>query len=526
MDIQGGVMIVYARSKAEFVADVRSNRIEDHILSAFVRALRRHPSPNEVSSWKHSLQFVRNAVDHPELPDDAGIAVEFAIPMTSKRVDVILCGRSDDGRPTAVIIELKQWSDLEATDREAIVRTVIGRGKRDVVHPSYQAWTYATLIEDFNETVRDERVQLVPCAFLHNLKDGSAVNDRRYAEHLGRAPVFLHADTERFSAYLRQFVRSGDDERLLFRIENGRLRPSRALAEVLLDLLAGEPAFQLIDEQKLVYETVLALAAEQPAQKRVVVVRGGPGTGKSVVAINLLVELIDRGKVTRYVSRNAAPREVYSEILSGRHPKGRIRNLFGGTGSFMDAPPDLFDVLIVDEAHRVTEKSGFYGNEGTNQISELIYAAHLSVFFLDEDQRVTLNDIGTAEEIRGWAAEHGARVEELELPSQFRCNGSDGYIAFLDDALGIRDTANKTIAPNAYDFRVFDDADTLHNAIRRFDREGNRARLVAGYCWPWKSKKDPSAMDIVLADGEFQAQWNLTEDGSLWIMDWNWTTSA
>jgi DUF2075 family protein len=511
------VVIVYSKSKREFVRDVRANRIDEEIFLSFQRALRHRPSPREIDSWRNSMQFMANSVDQPALPDDAGVAIEFTIPLTSRRVDFILTGRTADRREVAVIVELKQWSTVTATALDAIVKTRIGGRELETLHPSYQAWTYAALIRDYNETVRGDAIELKPCAYLHNLTDAAAVNDAHYAEHLERAPAFLKGDSERFAEFLRRTVRHGDQDRLMYRIEHGRLRPSKSLADVLRELLDGRREFELIDDQKLVYETILAECGDGEGPKRVFIVRGGPGTGKSVVAMNLLVALTERRKVVQYVSRNAAPRAVYASVLKGHRRRTEIDSLFRGSGAFLNTPPDFFDALIVDEAHRLNEKSGLYGNLGENQIKEIIASARLSVFFIDEDQRITLRDIGSTAAIREWAAEFGATVRELELPSQFRCNGSDGYLAFLDDALGIRETAHPTIRPDQYDFRVFDDPGELHETIRTLNRSTNRARMVAGYCWPWRSKREPTAMDIEVPIHDYAAQWNLTDDGPLWI---------
>lgn len=155
-----------------------------------------------------------------------------------------------------------------------------------------------------------------------------------------------------------------------------------------------------------------------------------------------------------------------------------------------------FDVLIVDEALLLNEKSGLFSNLGENQIKELINAARLTIFFLDESQRVTLKDIGSKQEIMRWAIEAGAEVEELTLASQFRCNGSDGYLAWVDNALQIRETANETLDCAEYEFKVFDDPEDLRKVIVQKNRVLNKSREVAGYCWDWASKKDPAAMDI------------------------------
>ncbi len=304
---------------------------------------------------------------------------------------------------------------------------------------------------------------------------------------------------------------------MLYELSTGKTRPSKALAEALSGLMDGKPEFVLIDDQKAVFESVLAAVTEASADApKVVIIEGGPGTGKTVVAINLLVRLTALQLMSRYVSKNAAPRAVYEKKLVGTVKPTKFSSLFSGSGAYTEIKPDFYDALIVDEAHRLNEKSGFYGNEGDNQIKELIGSAKCSVFFIDEDQRVTLKDIGSKQAIRAFAEARGATVEEYTLSSQFRCSGSDGYLAWLDDVLGIRETANPLLDTSEYEFKVFDSPQTMHAAIEE-KNHGNKARVVAGYCWPWSSKKDSKAMDIEIGDS-YARQWNLDQDGSLWII--------
>jgi DUF2075 family protein len=178
------------------------------------------------------------------------------------------------------------------------------------------------------------------------------------------------------------------------------------------------------------------------------------------------------------------------------------------------------DVLVVDEAHRLNEKSGMFQNLGENQMKEIIHAAKCAVFFIDEDQRVTFNDVGSKEDIMKFAEVAGANVTFLQLESQFRCNGSDGYLAWLDDVLGIRETANADGFEMEYDFRIFDDPNEMREAIRERNQIANKARIVAGYCWNWISegKNNPAMHDIVLDEGRFAMSWNLG-NSQTWAID-------
>lgn len=300
-------------------------------------------------------------------------------------------------------------------------------------------------------------------------------------------------------------------------MEHGRIRPSKALADSLAGLLRGQSEFTLIDDQKTVYEAAMAAAqGASEAKPRVLIINGGPGTGKTVVAVNLLVALTGKGLFGKYVSKNAAPRKVYETKLSGSMTKSRFGMLFVGSGSFIDVDDDTFGFLVVDEAHRLNEKSGMYGVDGENQIKEIINSAKCSIFFLDEDQRVTLKDIGSKEQIVKFATAKGAVVEEHTLASQFRCSGSDGYLAWLDNTLDIRSTANDRLDAGGYDFQVFDDPVHLHATIEAKNGR-NKARVVAGYCWPWTSKTKPAATDINIGP-DYRRRWNLGQDGSLWII--------
>lgn len=512
-------MLVYNATKSRFVDDVYRNEIDQKILSAMQRRLGRSVGPKEIESWINSMQFMYKILNDPEIPDDSGVAIEYSIPMTAKRIDFILSGRDGRNRDTAIIIELKQWKEAHQTDKDGIVRTVVGGGERETSHPSYQAWSYAELLTDFNAEIQKGEITLAPCAYLHNCESGTVIKDPFYDEYTSKAPPFLKQDAQKLNEFIKGFIKQGDSGNIMYRIDHGKIKPSKNLADSLVSMLAGNSEFVLIDDQKLVYETAIKLA-NQSAQgkKNVFIVEGGPGTGKSVVAINLLVELTSQNLLTQYVSKNAAPRAVYAATLEGSLKKKRIGALFQGSGAYTECEPNTFDALIVDEAHRLNEKSGLFSHLGENQVKEIISASRFSIFFIDEDQKVTLKDIGSRDEIRKWAKACGAAVHEIPLQSQFRCNGSDGYLSWLDNVLQVRETANETLEGIDYDFQVFDSPNDLLKQILEKNSVANKGRIVAGYCWDWVSKKYPGKSDIVIPEHNFSMQWNLASDGSLWII--------
>lgn len=512
-------MIVYSATKQQFLDVCDNNDIEEVILKHFKEATGKKVAASEIRSWQGSLTYMAKVLRDKDLPEDAGVAIELHIPQSMKRIDFLLTGHDQRQGKNAVLVELKQWSKASATSKDAIVKTALGGSHVETIHPSYQVWSYATLLEGFNEAVYDQGIKVHPCAYLHNYVSDGVINSAHYDAYTSKAPLFLKGPDEltKLRSFLKQHIYYGDNQDVLYELSSGKSRPSKALAEALTGLMEGKPEFVLIDDQKTVFESVLAAVAEASADApKVLIIEGGPGTGKTVVAINLLVRLTALRLMSRYVSKNAAPRAVYEKKLVGTVKPTKFSSLFSGSGAYTDIKPDFYDALIIDEAHRLNEKSGFYGNEGENQIKELIGSAKCSVFFIDEDQRVTLKDIGSKQAIREFAEARGATVEEYTLSSQFRCSGSDGYLAWLDDVLGIRKTANPILDASEYEFKVFDSPQAMHEAIEQ-KNHGNKARVVAGYCWPWSSKKDPKAKDIEIGE-HYARQWNLDQDGSLWII--------
>lgn len=517
-------MLVYEGVKSSFINDVNLNLIVNKIYEKYQKYFGR-TSDSQLNSWKNSMQYMRGVLDDNEIPDNAGVAIEFNIPTTSKRIDFILSGRDRNKKDSVIIIELKQWEKCDAVEgKDGIVSTFTGHAIREVTHPSYQAMSYANLIKDFNETVQLEDIGLYPCAFLHNyvLSEDDPICSSQYQEYIKEAPMFGANDFMKLRRFIKKYILEGDDRETLYKIENGKIRPSKRLQDSLTKMLQGNKEFNMIDEQKVIYEDAIRMAIDTLSanEKNVLVVQGGPGTGKSVLAINLLVELTNRNMTCFYVTKNAAPREVFRDKLKGSFKVSYINNLFQGSGSFTEAESNEVDCLIVDEAHRLNAKSGVYQNLGENQIKEIINASNFSIFFIDEDQKVTLKDIGSVDEIKKYAKELNAGIKIVELESQFRCNGSDGYLSWLDNVLEIRKTANFDNMDFDYDFRVIDNPNELKRLIEEKNKINNKSRLVAGYCWNWISsgKNDSNVHDIVIPEYNFEMSWNL-EKSQPWAID-------
>ncbi|SDE38477.1 hypothetical protein SAMN02799630_05321 [Paenibacillus sp. UNCCL117] len=515
-------MIIYEATKKQFMDHVTEDTIAVKIYETFVERIGR-TSKSEINAWNNSMNYMYKVLNTNEIPDDITVAIEFRIPATSMRVDFILTGLDENNASAVIIIELKQWSELNLVeDEDGIIQTVYNRKK--TTHPSYQAWSYAKTITDYNEAVQDRAISIYPCAYLHNYirSENDPLTNDIYQQYLDSAPVFTKGDALKLRGFIATYIRKSDRKKVLYLIEHGKIKPSKSLQDALINMLEGNEEFTMIEEQKVVYESAVRMAKEavRHGRKKVLIVEGGPGTGKSVLGINLLVKFTSLEFVSQYVTKNSAPREVYAKQLQKNYKKSYINNLFKGSGVFYEALPNEFDTLIVDEAHRLNEKSGLFKNKGENQIMEIIRAAKFSVFFIDEHQRVSLSDIGNKSEIERFAQFFDAEVQVMQLESQFRCNGSDGFLAWVDDLLDIRKTANADGVDFDYDLQLIDNPNELRELIFEKNRIKNKARIVAGYCWDWvtESKNNENIYDIVIEEHDFKMSWNLG-NSTTWAID-------
>ena len=517
-------MIIYSSTKQSFIQDFEQGVLVKKLHQTLTEKYRR-VGESEIHSWQTSLSYMANVMRDIAIPDLAGVAIEYIVPNTQKRVDFIITGLDQHNKEHVIIVELKQWGEaFKVADKDNIVSTYLRGGLHEVTHPSYQAWSYCSLIENFNEDVQTRPIELHPCAFLHNFDESisTELRDSIYSAILDISPMFTLGQMNNLRNFIKTYIPKPDTTNIIESIEHGRLRPSKALQDSILSMLKGNKEFVLIDDQKVEFERIkkAALDAIKNNQKTVYIVRGGPGTGKSVVAINLLAECIHNGYIAQYITSNAAPRNVYSTMLQKGFKKTEIKALFQGSGTFHTRSKNALQIAIVDEAHRLREKSGMYQNEGEDQIKEIINASLFSVFFIDRNQRVTFKDAGTIDKILKFSTEQKALIYEGALESQFRCNGSDGYLAWLDNVLQIAETANYDGFEGDYDFRIFDDPNAMYAAIKAKNEINNKSRVLAGYCWDWPKEGRTTSLvkDIQILEHNFGISWNL-ENSTTYAID-------
>jgi len=516
-------VIVWQGTAQSFKDDVDSNQMLAHLEAAFRKNLHRNlPSP-QIGAFTNSLQFMSNVVRRSEVAADCSILIEYMIPLTSKQIDFLIAGEDANGKQNMIIIELKQWQTAEATEAAEIVHTPY-YGDNDTPHPSYQANSYKDFISDFNENIGEDGVAAYACAYLHNFDKRSPepLVEGSYAEIVKKAPIYFRQDQDSLEAFMAQHVGKGRGRDIIYELESGRIRPTKKLIDHVSSMYTNNSTFTLLDEQKVAFERAKAFALKQD-RKYAVIIKGGPGTGKSVISVNLLGALLKEKLNTVFVAPNSSFRTVMVKRLAKEHSSDRINMLFKGSGNYVHAAPNTYDCLVVDEAHRL-KKKGAYMYQGQNQVEDIIKAAKTSVFFIDDDQAIRPEDVGSVAEIKRVAEEQDAEIYEIELTAQFRCSGAEGYVNWVNDVLHLKQTGNYDGWDDKdFDFKLFDDPNDLHRAIIEKDAAGFDARMLAGYAWKWSSASEGNnnaeIEDVVFPEYKFRMPWNSRKVGTTWAVD-------
>lgn len=512
-------MIIYNKSLKDFRTDVTFNMMQSILLKTLREKGLSGGSASEINSWNNSLHFMKDVLDDSYFDNDCQVAIEYNIPQTSKRVDFMIMGNNNE-EDHVVIIELKQWARVNKVDDNcdhSIMSDL--RSHEPVAHPSYQAYSYKQLILDYcNDSVSINNKTLKPCAYLHNLSEEyrPVIEDNLYHEWIEEAPVFLQSDVLRLRNFIKNYIKlKANDGSLLYKIEEGRLKPTKSLQDALDSMLCGNEEFHMIDEQVVAYDKIMKAIKESQndTRKHVLIITGGPGTGKSVLAINILARcIIDLKLNASYITKNMAPRKCYANLLAKGNAKKMV-NLQKAIQSPWCLPNTIYnglDVGIFDEAHRMQKKP--YRYLGNDMLEDAIKASKVSIFFVDDDQRITINDKYDVNSIIMYAKKENAVIHKpYELTSQFRCDGSDGYISFLNNLLEIKQTANTNFEFNNLKVKIFDEPVIMRDELRELNKINNKTRMIAGYCYDWNVKNKKGDWDIILPNG-FKAKWNLAND--------------
>ena len=499
-------MIIFSCLKKEFDLYVKEGIISNKVYDAYKEKLGKKTKLNQIKAWANSLPMMSFILQ--DLPDNVGISIEFNIPLTSKRIDFVVSGYNFNQEPILLLFELKQWEVInDVASEDAIIKTIISNKEKTSLHPSYQVMCYAELLLNYNKYIEENHVHVIPIVYLHNysFQNSDPLLFNKFKKYYTNASIYGCNDKYMLRAIVNHYIKFGDDLKLIEYIDNSEVKPNKKLLDAIDKIIQDKKEYTLLDEQKVIAEAIKweAKQAFTNNQKSVVIVSGGPGTGKSVLAINLLGELLKLGLMGAYVSKNMAPRKVYKNSLVYNN-EVNIHELFKSSGYFFRDQENKYDFLLVDEAHRLQEKSGVHYNIGENQIKEIIHASKLTVFFVDEAQMITLKDIGTISNIKYFAKLAHAKILEYKLTSQFRCNGSDSYLDFIEHFLYNK----KGTCKFHFDFQVLNSPNELRDLIK-LKNTHNNARLVAGFCWRRDAQQADNQEFMDIKIGDFEASWNL-----------------
>ena len=525
-------MVLYRNTYEKFKKDVSSLTLTDILIDKFDSILHRKVPPSEQRAFENSLSAMHTVMSGTSLPNDCGISIEYNLPHTNRRIDFIIAGEDEERNKNVIIVELKQWESASSTSMDGVVKTLLNKGMRETSHPSYQAYGYKNFLHNFNEAVYDGDIEIQSCAFLHNYieKEPEPLFDDIYMHYVNDSPLFFRIHAEKFVNFISSHVGKGKGMDILYTVENGRIRPSVKLVDAVGSLFKGNKFFLLLDEQKVLYETLIHTPITE--QKQVVIIKGGPGTGKSVLSFNLLYGMLKPGKNAVLVAPNASFREVMKKKLqeSGMKKSSSkisdemvLNNIITGSAGFVDTKSNQYDVVIVDEAHRLKDKKA-YQYRGENQIDDVINASRLTIFFVDDLQSIRPEDIGSVKNIKKIASTYNAKVSEHVLDVQFRCSGMDGYINWLDHTLYIKNTANyDSWDQDAFSFTLCNSPHDVYDFITKKANENYEARMLAGYAWKWTSEKDGNGNaqidDVVIKEHDFSMPWNARSASTTWAID-------
>ncbi|RFU69995.1 DUF2075 domain-containing protein [Bacillus sp. V59.32b] len=512
-------MRLYSGTSEQFIEDSIQNQIASKLRESFFDYYRYYPSDSEMASWRNSLRALSQVFQYSGMTDH-GILLEYQLPVTSKRLDCMITGKNESGENEAVIIELKQWDKCDHSNGENEVVTWVGGALRDVLHPSAQVGQYQLYLQDTHTAFYDgeKPIRLTSCSYLHNYSYDAedVLFDSKFTALLNQFPVFTADDVPKLKSFLQTKLAKGDGLPILKKVEESQYRPSKKLMKHVGNTIKGLDEYILLDNQKVIYDKVFAFARDgfHDKRKRVVIIKGGPGTGKSVIALNLLADLSLEGYNSHYATGSKAFTETLRKIIGKR---GSVQ--FKYFNSYTKTEKNEIDILICDEAHRIRKTSNnmYMKKEersNTPQIEEIIKTSKVSVFFIDDNQAVRPDEIGTVGYINKFALDYGCEVYIEELDAQFRCNGSDGFINWINNTLGIKRTANVIWdSKDDFEFKIFNSPQGLEDAIKHKADNGFDARVTAGFCWPWsKQPKWDGTLEEDVIIGDFKRPWNARHD--------------
>jgi hypothetical protein len=501
---------LYRASVARLRSEIDGGSLVPTLTDQFRHKVGHSPAPSEVRSWERSLQVLSADLVEAGL-EDVEALVEYQLPMTSKRADVVLCGiHPRTGQASYVVVELKQWSRALVLDGSDDVCVLEGMGER--LHPVEQVRRYCTHLADFAAVLEDAPDRLSGVAYLHNATDRD-IDGLWQLEQSDWGRLFTGQRRGELRRYLQSRLAPEAGPEAADVLLGSAIRPSKQLLTLAAEEVQQREQFVLLDEQQTAYSLVMrAVDRGRTANtKEVLVVTGGPGSGKSVIALSLLGELSRQGRSVLHATGSSAFTQTLRRVAGHRQP--RVKQMFKYFNQFAGAEQNGLDVLLLDEAHRIRETSANRYTKaqlrtGRPQVEELIDAARVPVFLLDEHQVVRPGEIGTVADIKQAASQLGLDARIIELDGQFRCGGSRAYEHWVLRLLGLE--GNGPVpweGDDNFELLVGSGPSQMEQHLRKLLENGYGARMAAGYCWKW-SDPVPGGLVADVQIGDWQRPWN------------------
>lgn len=532
--LRGGLVVVLLRQSITGLRSLlESDSLVEQMMGRMLASTGRRPSDGEIRSWRASLPILVNDLIAAGL-GDVEILVEHQLPLTSRRVDAVLAGQHPQtGQPSYVLVELKQWSSADIYEGDSGLVAIDAYGGRPVLHPLDQVSGYRDYMLDFLPGLEGAEASVAAVAYLHNATE-HGIRELRNRRPTELVRMFTGERKSDFITFLRGRLAVDVSGTLAAdRLLSLRPGPSRQLLAVAADEIRSREQFVLLDQQRVAFDIVMheVERARGADSKSVVIVTGGPGTGKSVIALSLLGELARQGRSVLHATGS----QSFTKTLRKVAGKGstRVQAMFKYFNSFMEAERNGLDVLILDEAHRVRETSAnrytkASSRTGRPQLDELISAARVPVFLLDENQVVRPGELGTVAEIDSFAADLGLKVHRISLDDQFRCGGSEAYVRWVQQLLGLLPGGpTPWRGDDGFTVDVVGSPQEMESRLAAEADRGFSARMTAGFCWPWSEPELDGSLvsDVVIAG--WSRPWNVKGDravggappSALWATD-------
>ncbi|MFF3869982.1 DNA/RNA helicase domain-containing protein [Micromonospora sp. NPDC001898] len=502
------------RTVAEILA-TDANAFIAELEHAFRLQLGKRPTDSEINSWRRSIPTITQALAAEGL-HQVVVLIELRGPLTNSRMDLVLVGSHPaDGRPSVVVVENKQWSKAEPVPASELVKVPGMPG--DQVHPANQVWAYCNTLTNYLTAVENARV----CGIV-NMHNASSADLRSVQPMaMGLDPevcrnVRIFGDDQRddLARFFRSALSATDAATNADYLLKSPVRPTRALMTAVSDAVLRRTVFTLLDDQRLAYDHVLRAVQEGHANdhKEIILVVGGPGTGKSVIAVEVLGTLSRMNTSVVHTTGSKSFTETLRDQLGTTNR--RAKQVFTYFNNYAHVEPNRIDVLIADEAHRIRQTSNtrFTPRDRKStraQVEELIRAARVPVFLLDEHQIVRKGEVGSVDLIKRAANDLGVNITEVHLRDQFRCGGCQEYVDWVEELLGLAGDGPRVWEPlDSFELLLADTPEAMERYLKQQLDQGLQARIAAGYCWPWSDARPDGSLieDVVI--GEWKRPWN------------------